>query len=87
MRVPDCLFYPIKDDGVDLDKEMANRVTYMQRACKLRRKIQNLVHDRNYEGLLDLHKRKILLISTTCSKRKINILSSGRHSITFMIPS
>ena len=35
---------------------MKNRLVYRKRACSLRRKIQNLVTARNFDGLLALHK-------------------------------
>ena len=40
----------------DVPEIMKNRLIYRQRACSLRRKIQNLVTARDFDGLLSLHK-------------------------------
>ena len=43
-------------EDVDIDEVMKNRLIYRSRACSLRRKIQNLVTARDFDGLLALHK-------------------------------
>ena len=40
----------------DVPEIMKNRLIYRSRACSLRRKIQNLVTARDFDGLLALHK-------------------------------
>ena len=40
-----------------LDKKMKERVIYLRRTCKMRRKIQNLVDNDDFDGLLKLHKQ------------------------------
>ena len=45
-----------KEDEIDVSEIMKNRLIYRQRACSLRRKIQNLVTARDFDGMLQLHK-------------------------------
>ena len=45
-----------EEERVDVEEIMKNRLIYRQRACSLRRKIQNLVTARDFDGMLQLHK-------------------------------